>query len=81
MADHMISHLLRGDVAPGTTVTIKGWVRTRRDSKAGLSFIQVHDGTCFKAAAWKTMSTPFITRCTLEASRTSPRWNFKRGSA
>jgi len=24
-------------------------VRTRRDSKAGLSFIQVHDGTCFDA--------------------------------
>ena len=30
-------------------VTVKGWVRTRRDSKAGggLSFINVHDGTCF----------------------------------
>jgi len=34
---------------PGGEVTIKGWVRTRRDSKAGggLSFINVHDGTCF----------------------------------
>jgi asparaginyl-tRNA synthetase len=33
----------------GTEVTVKGWVRTRRDSKAdgGLSFIAVHDGTCF----------------------------------
>jgi asparaginyl-tRNA synthetase len=32
----------------GTEVTVKGWVRTRRDSKAdgGLSFIAVHDGTC-----------------------------------
>lgn len=32
----------------GTECTIKGWVRTRRDSKAdgGLSFITVHDGTC-----------------------------------
>lgn len=49
MSDHMISSLLRGDIAVGTTVTIKGWVRTRRDSKAGLSFIQVHDGTCFNA--------------------------------
>ena len=47
MADHMISSLLRGDIAPGTEVTVKGWVRTRRDSKAGLSFIQVHDGTSF----------------------------------
>ncbi len=49
MADHMISSLLRGDIAVGKTVTVKGWVRTRRDSKAGLSFIQVHDGTCFAA--------------------------------
>ena len=33
----------------GSEVTIKGWVRTRRDSKAegGLSFIALHDGTCF----------------------------------
>ncbi len=33
----------------GTKVTVKGWIRTRRDSKAegGLSFLNVHDGTCF----------------------------------
>jgi asparaginyl-tRNA synthetase len=33
----------------GTEVTVKGWLRTRRDSKAdgGLSFLAVHDGTCF----------------------------------
>jgi asparaginyl-tRNA synthetase len=33
----------------GTRLTVKGWVRTRRDSKAdgGLSFVAVHDGTCF----------------------------------
>src|SRR5262249_26171762 len=36
---------------PGTEVTVKGWLRTRRDSKAdgGLSFLAVHDGTCFDA--------------------------------
>jgi asparaginyl-tRNA synthetase len=35
----------------GSAITIKGWVRTRRDSKAegGLSFLHVHDGTCFDA--------------------------------
>ncbi|MFN0132425.1 MAG: asparagine--tRNA ligase [Phycisphaerales bacterium] len=35
----------------GASVTVKGWVRTRRDSKAdgGLSFVAVHDGTCFDA--------------------------------
>ena len=31
---------------PGSQITLKGWVRTRRDSKAGLSFINLHDGTC-----------------------------------
>ncbi len=33
----------------GSDVTIKGWVRSRRDSKAGLSFIAVYDGSCFDA--------------------------------
>ncbi len=34
--------------APGDTpVTLKGWVRTRRDSKAGISFVHVADGSCF----------------------------------
>ncbi|MFL5319830.1 MAG: asparagine--tRNA ligase [Myxococcaceae bacterium] len=42
-----ISKLLKGEVQAGSAVTIKGWVRTRRDSKAGLSFINVHDGTAF----------------------------------
>ena len=34
---------------PGHRVTVQGWVRTRRDSKAdgGLSFLAVHDGSCF----------------------------------
>jgi asparaginyl-tRNA synthetase len=34
--------------AVGTPLTVKGWVRSRRDSKAdgGLSFLTVHDGTC-----------------------------------
>jgi len=31
----------------GKKVTVQGWVRSRRDSKAGLSFIQISDGTCF----------------------------------
>ncbi len=42
-----ISEVLRGDAALGSTVTVQGWVRTRRDSKAGLSFVAVHDGSCF----------------------------------
>ncbi len=31
----------------GTTLTVAGWVRTRRDSKAGLSFLEINDGSCF----------------------------------
>src|SRR5256885_5116189 len=34
--------------APGdAAVTVKGWVRTRRDSKAGISFVQLSDGSSF----------------------------------
>ena len=32
--------------AVGQTITLQGWVRTRRDSKAGFSFIEVNDGSC-----------------------------------
>ena len=42
-----ISEVLRGDAPLGTSVTVQGWVRTRRDSKAGMSFLAVHDGSCF----------------------------------
>ncbi len=31
----------------GERVTVGGWVRTRRDSKAGLSFVALNDGSCF----------------------------------
>lgn len=41
--------VLQGKYAVGETVTVKGWVRTRRDSKAGLSFVALHDGSCFDA--------------------------------
>ena len=44
---HSIKTLSRDLSYVGQTVTIKGWVRTRRDSKAGFSFIAVHDGSCF----------------------------------
>jgi len=31
----------------GARVTIGGWVKTRRDSKGGFSFLAVNDGSCF----------------------------------
>jgi asparaginyl-tRNA synthetase len=47
MADVMISDALKGKIPVGETVTVKGWVRTRRDSKGGFSFVAVNDGSCF----------------------------------
>lgn len=44
-----VAQVLTGEMSVGDTVTIRGWVRTRRDSKAGLSFVNVHDGSCFDA--------------------------------
>ena len=42
-----IVDVLQGKVAIGEKVTVRGWVRTRRDSKAGLSLLAVYDGYCF----------------------------------
>jgi asparaginyl-tRNA synthetase len=44
-----IADVLAGQLPAGSRVTVQGWVRTRRDSKAGLSFVHVHDGSCFDA--------------------------------
>ena len=49
MAEVSIRDLLAGRVPTGSQVTLKGWVRTRRDSKQGFSFINLHDGSCFDA--------------------------------
>src|SRR5262249_50712389 len=32
--------------AVGKHVKLQGWVRTRRDSKGGFSFIELNDGSC-----------------------------------
>ena len=42
-----IDDILRGRAPQETPVTVKGWIRTRRDSKAGFSFLHVSDGTSF----------------------------------
>ena len=49
MAVVSVQQALSGATAPGSEVTVRGWVRTRRDSKAGLSFVNVSDGSCFAA--------------------------------
>src|SRR4029453_1428875 len=42
-----IADALAGKPGVDQEVTVKGWVRTRRDSKGGFSFVQVNDGSCF----------------------------------
>ncbi len=37
----------RDPSAIGNVVTVCGWVRTRRDSKGGFSFLEINDGSCF----------------------------------
>jgi asparaginyl-tRNA synthetase len=44
-----IKALLAGQREPGCEVTVKGWIRSRRDSKGGFSFLAVHDGSAQSA--------------------------------
>src|SRR5205809_177009 len=41
------AEILGGRAPKDAAITVKGWVRTRRDSKAGISFVNVSDGSCF----------------------------------
>jgi asparaginyl-tRNA synthetase len=47
MTAYSCAAILAGEAPPDTPVTLRGWVRTRRDSKAGISFVHVSDGSCF----------------------------------
>ncbi len=49
MSHISVAAALKGNTTIGAAVTVKGWVRSKRDSKAGISFIAVHDGSCFDA--------------------------------
>ena len=42
-----VREILSGRAPKDNPVTVKGWVRTRRDSKAGISFVLVSDGSSF----------------------------------
>ena len=41
-----VEHALSGKMPAGGEVTVRGWVRTRRDA-GPLSFVHVSDGSCF----------------------------------
>ena len=42
-----VASLLGQQISIGQSVTVRGWIRTTRHSKAGFSFIAIHDGSCF----------------------------------
>ena len=41
-----VTDCLSGKIPVNQSIIIQGWVKTRRDSKAGISFITLHDGSC-----------------------------------
>ena len=47
MSIHSVASALQGGSKIGQQLTVRGWVRSKRDSKAGISFIAIHDGSCF----------------------------------
>jgi asparaginyl-tRNA synthetase len=45
--NYSVLGVLTGKAPKDLSVTVKGWVRTRRDSKAGISFVHLSDGSAF----------------------------------
>src|SRR5947208_16877708 len=71
--------VLAGEAPQNAPVTVKGWVRTRRDSKAGISFVHLSDGSSFhplQVVVAKTLSNytdevlNLTTGCAVEARGT-----------
>src|SRR5438128_8717475 len=44
--EKLTAHQARQVEAIGKSCLVRGWVRTRRDSKGGFSFIELNDGSC-----------------------------------
>ncbi|MDQ1426543.1 MAG: asparaginyl-tRNA synthetase [Acidimicrobiaceae bacterium] len=76
MSHTAVAAVLTDPASIGTVVTVKGWVRTRRQSKSegGLSFIAVNDGSCFDSlqvvargslANYETDMTRITTGCSV----------------
>ena len=36
------------DGQPGTLIDVRGWVRTKRESKQDFAFLEINDGSCLK---------------------------------
>ena len=74
-----VREILAGAAPAETPVTVKGWVRTRRDSKAGISFVHLSDGSSFHPLQIVVANTlpnytdevlKLTTGCALEATGT-----------
>src|SRR6187455_295763 len=46
-SEFSVREILAGEAPKDAPVTVRGWVRTRRDSKAGISFVHLSDGSAF----------------------------------
>jgi len=78
MSDHRsIDAIFKGQVPLGSKLTVKGWLRSKRDSKAGISFLAVHDGSAFDAiqavvpdtlANYQSQVLPLSTGCAVMVS-------------
>jgi len=78
MPEHSsIVAILKGQVPVGAQVTVKGWLRSKRDSRAGISFLAVHDGSAFDAiqavvpatlANYQSQVLPLSTGCAVIVS-------------
>lgn len=44
---YTVNQCLNDEIKLEKKVIVNGWVKTRRDSKAGISFVSLHDGSCF----------------------------------
>src|SRR5256714_9342521 len=79
MTEFNVRGILAGQGPQDAPVTVKGWVRTRRDSKAGISFVHLSDGSSFhpvQVVAPNTLPNysdevlKITTGCALEATGT-----------
>src|SRR5512134_4005236 len=79
MIELTCADILAGRAPPDRPVTLKGWVRTRRDSKAGISLVHVSDGSCFSPvqvvapdtlANYSTEVLHLTAGCSIEATGT-----------
>ena len=47
MSRTRVAHILKSG-QPGSTVDVRGWVRTKRESKQDFAFLEINDGSCIK---------------------------------